>query len=75
MTIVIFRFNHYVIQMQTFNQEGSSPSSEPVFAYVGFSVPKMSVNRLRAETLSSTQIRVSWDNWPQKDDPVSGFKV
>lgn len=63
------------MQMQTFNQQGSSPASSGVFVYVGHSLPKFGVTNFNFETLSSTHIRLNWDPWPIDDEPINGFKV
>uniref|UniRef100_A0AC34QH49 Thymidine kinase, cytosolic n=1 Tax=Panagrolaimus sp. JU765 TaxID=591449 RepID=A0AC34QH49_9BILA len=69
-------FHHYVVQVQSFNTFGNSVLSRPVFVYVGYSIPKQTIRNLRAEPLSSTSIRVIWDEWkPTDDDVISGYKV
>lgn len=76
LTAFIFSFRHYIVQMQTFNEQGSSEPSAPVFVYVGYSIPKRKVNSLVAEPLSSTSIAVRWDPWVElPDDVISGFKI
>ncbi|KRZ30000.1 Protein sidekick -like protein [Trichinella pseudospiralis] len=69
------RFRHYVVQLQTFNQIGSSVASKPHFVYVAYSIPETAVTGLRAEPISSTEANVSWDPWPADASPINGFKV
>ena len=63
--------------MQSYNTIGSSPvSTPPVFLYVGYSAPKQRIGDLRAEALSSTSIRVRWNDWAMEaDDVISGYRV
>ena len=69
-------FHHYVVQVQSFNSFGNSIPSRPAFVYVGYSIPKQMIKNLVAEPLSSTSIRVHWDEWASSDDDViSGYRV
>ncbi|VDM39837.1 unnamed protein product [Toxocara canis] len=72
----LLSFRHYIVQMQTFNEQGSSEPSAPLFVYVGYSIPKRRVVNVIAEPLSSTSIAVRWDPWIElSDDVISGFKI
>lgn len=69
-------FRHYVVQVQSFNFYGNSIPSRPAFVYVGYSVPKQRIKNLIAEPLSSTSIKVRWDEWQNlNDDVISGYRV
>uniref|UniRef100_A0A1I7W993 Fibronectin type-III domain-containing protein n=1 Tax=Heterorhabditis bacteriophora TaxID=37862 RepID=A0A1I7W993_HETBA len=61
--------------MRTFNNEGSSPFSPPVFIYVGYSIPKRKILNVLAEARSSSSISVQWDPWINDSDVISGFKI
>ncbi|KFD51708.1 hypothetical protein M513_07404, partial [Trichuris suis] len=69
------RFEHYMIQLQTFNRVGSSHPSRPQFVYVGYTVPVSPVAGLRAEPVTSTEVRVLWEPWNHELSPINGFKV
>uniref|UniRef100_A0A5S6Q0T3 Protein-tyrosine-phosphatase n=1 Tax=Trichuris muris TaxID=70415 RepID=A0A5S6Q0T3_TRIMR len=69
------RFQHYMIQLQTFNHIGSSHPSQPKFVYVGYTVPVSPVNGLHAEAVTSTEVKISWEMWRDELSPISGFKV
>ncbi|KAI1726479.1 fibronectin type III domain-containing protein [Ditylenchus destructor] len=69
-------FHHYVVKVTAKNLAGISPVSKPWFVYVGYSIPKQAIKSLEAESLSSSSIRISWDNWTANDDDlISGYKV
>uniref|UniRef100_A0A914QBI7 Sidekick n=1 Tax=Panagrolaimus davidi TaxID=227884 RepID=A0A914QBI7_9BILA len=69
-------FHHYVVQVQSFNSYGNSIPSRPTFVYVGYSIPKQRIKNLIAEPLSSTSIKIRWDEWQNSDDDViSGYRV
>ncbi len=71
----IYSFRHYLVQVQTFNQQGSSAPSAPVFVYVGYSIPKQNVSDFSAKSMSSTSIALRWSSWKDPDDVISGFKI
>ncbi|VDP48490.1 unnamed protein product, partial [Soboliphyme baturini] len=71
----LMRFSHYVIQLQAFNQLGSSPPTDAQFVYVAYAVPANAVTGLRGEALSSTELKILWDLWPSSWEPIIGFKI
>lgn len=68
------RFKHYLVQVQAFNRQGSSPSAKPVFVYVGYSAPKQPIKGFNIDVESSTQLKLRWDEW-REAEPINGFKV
>uniref|UniRef100_A0A158Q594 Down syndrome cell adhesion molecule-like protein Dscam2 n=1 Tax=Dracunculus medinensis TaxID=318479 RepID=A0A158Q594_DRAME len=69
-------FRHYIIKMQSTNTKGSSPLSTPIFAYVGFSIPKQRITNIVAKAISSTSISIHWDKWVNDPyDIIFGFKI
>lgn len=69
-------FRHYIVQVQSFNEQGSSMPSSPVIVYVGYSIPKQKIANIVAEAVSPTSIAVSWDPWVNHpDDVISGFRI
>lgn len=62
--------------MQSTNTKGSSPLSTPIFAYVGFSIPKQRITNIVAKAISSTSISIHWDKWVNDPyDIIFGFKI
>ncbi|PAV92252.1 hypothetical protein WR25_09019 [Diploscapter pachys] len=69
-------FRHYIVKMRAFNSEGEGPFSQPVFVYIGYSIPKRNISHLTAEPVSSNVIHIRWNPWTEDaSDVISGFKI
>lgn len=68
---------NYEIVVVPFNSEGEGPPSPPVTVYVGEAVPTGEPRHLKAESLSSTEVQLSWKP-PQlsmQNGDLLGYKV
>ena len=68
---------NYEIVVIPYNSQGAGPASRPVSVYVGEAVPTGSPQNVRANAVSPTEVRVSWDA-PQADQQngdLLGYKI
>lgn len=57
-------FTEYTVTVHAFNSKGSGPKSDGVTQYTADDKPDMAPTGVKCETLSSDEIRVSWENLP-----------
>ena len=68
---------NYEIVVIPFNSQGLGPASRPVSVYVGEAVPTGSPQNVRAQPVSPTEVRLTWDA-PQADQQngdLLGYKI
>ncbi|XP_014483007.1 PREDICTED: protein sidekick isoform X1 [Dinoponera quadriceps] len=68
---------YYEIIVLPFNSEGEGPPSPPVTVYVGEAIPTGEPQHLKAESISSTEVRLRWKP-PQanmQNGDLLGYKI
>ena len=68
---------NYEIVVIPFNSQGLGPASRPVSVYVGEAVPTGAPQNVRAQSVSPTEVRLTWDA-PQADQQngdLLGYKI
>ncbi|XP_027197018.2 sidekick cell adhesion molecule [Dermatophagoides pteronyssinus] len=68
---------HYEIRVIAFNGQGDGPSTKPKVVYVGEAVPTGEPLEIRAEPLSSTEIKVTWQppDQSKQNGQIMGYKI
>nr|XP_045601913.1 protein sidekick-like isoform X1 [Procambarus clarkii] len=68
---------NYEVLVVAFNAQGESPSSAPTTVYVGEAVPTGNPKNVKSEALSSTEVKISWEQ-PEEQDKngeLLGYKI
>ena len=68
---------NYEIVVIPFNSQGLGPASRPVAVYVGEAVPTGAPQNVRAQSVSPTEVRLTWDapQADQQNDDLLGYKI
>lgn len=68
---------NYEIVVVPFNSQGHGPASPPVAVYVGEAVPTGAPRTIRAQAVSATEVRLSWEapEEAQQNGDLLGYKI
>lgn len=68
---------NYEIVVIPFNSQGLGPASRPVSVYVGEAVPTGAPQNVRAQAVSPTEVRLTWDapQAEQQNGDLLGYKI
>ena len=66
----LLRDSNYEVEVVSYNRQGESRPSPPVTVYVGEAVPTGQPQRVVAQPVSSTEIRITWE--PPEDSALNG---
>ncbi|CAL4132916.1 unnamed protein product, partial [Meganyctiphanes norvegica] len=71
------RDTNYEVQVVSFNAQGESEPSAPLTVYVGEAVPTGSPKNIRAQPVSSTEIKITWEPPDEKlkNGELLGYKI